>query len=87
MDAQAGQDFADQGELGPQVVRRGLARRLVAVVEVVAEGMLALIEGDGDVLRVQFTVQFQKHIQKAIDGIRRVPLGIAQMRNGVKSPV
>ena len=58
-DAQAGQDFADQGELGPQVIRCGLARSLVAVEQVVAEGVLALVEGDGNVLRVQFSVQFQ----------------------------
>ena len=55
-DAQAGQDFADQGELRPQVVRCRLARSLVAIEQVVAERVLALVEGDGDVLRVQFAV-------------------------------
>ena len=53
---QAGQDFTDQGELGPQVIWGRLASSLVAVKQVVAEGMLALVEGDGDVLRIQFAV-------------------------------
>ena len=87
VNAQAFQHFPYQWKLGPQVVGRRLARRLIAVVQVVSEGMLVLVKGYGYVMGLQLLVQFKQHIQKTVHGIRRPPLAVRQGRDGVKGPV
>ena len=87
MNAQAFQYFPYQGELGPQIVGRRLARRLIAVVQVVSEGMLVLVKGYGYVMGLQLLVQFKQHVQKAVHGVRRPALAVRQGGDGVKGPV
>jgi hypothetical protein len=76
--------IADHRELGHQVLGRGRPLRLVLVVQLVAEGVLALVEDHCHVSRavglVQRVGQLPQHGRIAIDGAYRLAMLVGERR-------
>ncbi len=82
---------ADQRELRDEVVRRVRPVRLVVGIELVAEGLLRLVEHHGEMgrplLRLHVAQQLPQHVAEAVHGIELQPVGLAgQRRQGVIGP-
>ena len=68
---------ADLGDLGGQVLVHGGPVRLVAVVLLVADGLLRPVEGDRQVLARMLAEHLLQHRHEAVDGVGR-PAGLGR---------
>ena len=81
--------LADQRELGNELFRRGRTMRLVVLIDLVAKGLLAGIEDDGEVRRpaplARILQQLPQHGTEAVHGAHGQSVrGARQRRQGVE---
>ena len=80
------QHLPHQGQLGPELLRHGLAGRLVPVVERVAEGGGVHVHHHAQPVRAVIAQRLDQHAEKAVHGVGIGSVRSGKERKGVKAP-
>ena len=81
------QHFLQNRHLFGQLIRHSLPGPLVFTIHLMTKRGCFLIKSHQNILRSLLLQEFQKNVQKSIDGIGMQPVAISQIRHTVKSPV
>ena len=85
--AEQSEQLPERRHLARQLRRHTLARRLVAVVSLMAEGGRLEVKGDRHRVGIFFLFYFAQHRQKAVDRVGKLPFPVRQRADPVKRAV